>query len=165
MQWKIIPTFPDYEVSEYGNVRRVIGARGGKVGYQLKPYLREDGYDMFIIRKDGKSWHKKAHQLVADAFLPPKGQGKTEIRHIDGTRNNNHYSNLAWATSAENKADMLKHRTRLMGQTHPKSKLTHEMVEKIRSRYKNGELQRILAVEYGIGQVQVSRIVNRKRWQ
>ena len=44
------------------------------------------------------------------------------------------------------------------------SKLTEEDVIEIRRRVKSGELQRVVGESYGIGQVQVSRIVRGVRW-
>lgn len=44
-------------------------------------------------------------------------------------------------------------------------KLTKDDVSKIRAAYTSGERQNVLAKEYGVGQHQISRIVNYKRWK
>lgn len=50
-EWRVVPSFPCYEVSESGDVRRCKpGIRGGEVGKVMKPYVREDGYRMYILR-------------------------------------------------------------------------------------------------------------------
>ena len=163
-EWRKIPTFPDYEVSECGMVKRIAPARGAKPGKILKPYVREDGYDMFIMRRDGRSIHRKAHQLVVDAFFPERPDGATEIRHIDGTRTNNHWSNLAWGTSKENKTDMIKHGTRIWGEKSPRARFTLEQIISIRARSAVGEMHCKLADEFGVGRSTISKIVLKQRW-
>jgi hypothetical protein len=65
IEWRAIPGFDNYEVSEYGDVRRCKTARGGQVGKLLKGWIRADGYRMYDMRRDGRTIHRKAHQLVA----------------------------------------------------------------------------------------------------
>ena len=53
MEWRESPSFPCYEVSEFGDVRRCRkGIRGGIIGKVMKAYVRKDGYRMFILRRD-----------------------------------------------------------------------------------------------------------------
>ena len=165
MEWRVSPSFPCYEVSEFGSVRRCrAGIRGGRVGKVMKAYIRQDGYRMFILRRDNCSFHKKAHQLVAEAFICPRPFEGAEVCHFDGSRSNDHHSNLRWGTSRDNKIDMLRHGTRMMGEQHPLSRLTEANVADVRRRCAAGELQRVVAAQFGIGQSQVSRIVRGVRW-
>ena len=165
MQWKPIPSFPDYEVSEFGDVKRVVRARGGPAGRVLKPFIRADGYPMYILRQDNRSWHKKAHQLVAEAFIGPRPSAKHEVCHWpDRTRSNNHYSNLKWGTSRDNKQDAILHGTFREGETHHNARLSAQDVRAIRARYASGELQRVIGEDYNMPQAHVSRIVTGRRW-
>lgn len=52
------------------------------------------------------------------------------------------------------------------GARHGMVKLTEEQIEEIRRRYAEGGItQRELAVEFGIGQQQISRIVRKTSWR
>lgn len=70
---------------------------------------------------------------------------------------------LSWKTHFENMQDMIAHGTVARGTKIKSSKLDEEQVIEIRSR-KGKELQRITALEFGIGQDQVSRIQTSHRW-
>lgn len=166
MEWRRCSEFPSYEVSEFGDVRRCApGIRGGFVGKVMKPYVREDGYRMYILREGNRSFHRKAHQLVAAEFVGAKPFPKAEVRHLDGTRTNDHFTNLAWGSSAENKADMLIHGTRKVGEASHHAKLTAKSVAEIVRRYKAGERQAALAQAFGVQQSTVSKIVRGYRWK
>ena len=46
-----------------------------------------------MVRKDGKSYNKFVHRLVASAFLPKSSIGCV-IDHINGIRDDNRVENL-----------------------------------------------------------------------
>lgn len=163
MEWRSVPSFPDYEVSEFGDVRRAVAAKGSRIGKQLKPWVRDDGYRMFILRRDGRSLHRKAHQLVAEAFHGSEPFPSAEVCHNDGTRSNDHFSNLRWGTRAENHADKVAHGTAPRGENQGAHKLTAAQVEEIKAAVWGGELQRVVAERFGVRQPQVSRIMAGKR--
>jgi hypothetical protein len=165
MQWKPIPSFPGYEVSEFGDVKRVVRVRGGPAGRVLKPFIRADGYPMYMLRVDGRTVHRKAHQLVVEAFIGPAPFPKSEVRHWpDPTKSNNHYTNLRWGTSRDNKQDAIAHGTFPMGERHRNARLTERDVMAIRARYAAGETQRAIGADYDMRQNNISRIVNGVRW-
>ena len=53
---------------------------------------------------------------------------------------------------------------RHLGSSHGLAKLTEEDIPVIRQRLKNGEVQRIIALDYGVHQVTISRIKTGKDW-
>jgi hypothetical protein len=111
VEWRIVPSYPEYEVSEYGQLRRRVRAKGGIVGRVLKGYVRADGYLTYMIRKEGKVrsyHHPKAHQLVIEAFVGPKPFPKAEVRHKDGKRINDHYTNIEWGSRSDNAYDRVR---------------------------------------------------------
>jgi len=54
---------------------------------------------------------------------------------------------------------------RLRGADNPNSKLTHKQVVEIRERLANGEIQDVLAAEYGVHQANISLIKMGKNWR
>ena len=50
------------------------------------------------------------------------------------------------------------------GSQHGLSKLTEDDIPKIRARLANGEVQRVIALDYGVHQVTISRIKTGKDW-
>lgn len=94
-QWKDINEFPNYEISNFGNVRRK------EDGFMLKPFINENGYFRISLTNENK--HSKkfyVHRLVAIAFLPNNKNKKT-VNHINNDCKDNHFTNLEWSTMKE----------------------------------------------------------------
>lgn len=72
------------------------------------------------------------HALVAEAFHGWRPSEDHEVAHGDGSRVNNHYRNLRWATRLENAADKMLHGTVRSG-SRPMSDLADADVRKIRA--------------------------------
>ena len=101
--WRPIPDFEDYEVSEYGDVRK--GNRN------LKPErVQGSGRKRFSLSKGGQTFRFHAAHLVANAFLEPKPAPDAELCHNDGFEHNNHFTNLRWDNKLGNAADVAQHR-------------------------------------------------------
>ena len=99
--WKDITDFPNYEVSNLGNVRN----KKNKKMLKLRPVPKGNDYICYdvCLYNDTKKlgFHKKIHRLVAEAFIPNL-ENKPEIDHKDRNPSNNHVDNLRWATRSEN---------------------------------------------------------------
>ena len=90
----IISSYPDYTVSEYGDVY-------GKTNNILKHDITHDGYHRVTLYRDNKPKHYPVHRLVAEAFIP-NPENKPSVHHIDGNKANNAVMNLESCTAGEN---------------------------------------------------------------
>ncbi|MEY9376002.1 NUMOD4 motif-containing HNH endonuclease [Rhizobium leguminosarum] len=118
MEWKVVPGFDDYEVSEDGQIRRAtdllmpLGGVKMPTGTLLKPKVwNRHGYHTYRLVSRDRSRTMYAHRIVALAFLGAPPSPKHEVCHNDGDRMNNHFSNLRWGTHAENMDDCIRHGT------------------------------------------------------
>jgi len=92
--WRTIPTFPDYEVSELGGIRRRTPGVGTYPGRVLRTPIDSEGYP--TVNLLGRP--RRVHVLVAAAFL----NGWTpdcEVHHRDEDKSNPQASNLKVAAS------------------------------------------------------------------
>lgn len=108
-RWKPVVGFEGYyEVSDWGRLRsldRQIVTRSGK----QKPYKGKiislhhhvTGYVMAILHKNRFKKTAKIHRLVAEAFIP-NPEGKPDVNHLNGIKDDNRLENLEWATASEN---------------------------------------------------------------
>jgi hypothetical protein len=165
MMWRPCRLFGAYEVSECGDLRRVA------TGLRLKGYLNSDGYPTYAIRDDqGRKVHIGAHQLVADAFLPPPLPGQTQIAHGNGSRLYCHFNNLRWVSPAENHEDRRVHGTGPVGEKNPKAKITESEVLEIRREYSRikvpGSGRRVgeLDEQYGLCRSTILDIAKGRTW-
>lgn len=67
----------------------------------LKPAKDEKGYFRIRLSNNGESKTFKLHRLIAEMFIP-KVEGKTQINHINGIKDDNRLENLEWCNNAEN---------------------------------------------------------------
>lgn len=106
---KTFPLCPSYGVTENGNVVRLAAGQGARAGRVLRPALRgKSGYLCVDLQENGKRKTWFVHQIVAWTFHGPCPPGYT-VAHNDGNKLHNHYTNVRWATRAENEADKIAH--------------------------------------------------------
>lgn len=107
MEWREIPGYERYKVSENGQITGVSGKLMA-LGHDGKKRKRPK-ITMWI---NGKGVTRSVHRLVALAFVP-NPNNLPQVNHKDGDTNNNHYSNLEWCTNFENAKHAYKNK--LMG--------------------------------------------------
>lgn len=164
--WKKIEGFENYEISNLGRLKVNLKFRKYR-SYQskiLNPSKDKDGYLRTAITKDGKKYMKKIHRLVALTFLQNK-ENKPCVNHKNGIKTDNRIENLEWCTVKENNIHEIKLGLsgQLPGEKHHMSKLKEKEVLEIINN-KDSLYQWQLALAYDISQTQVSRIINKKRW-
>jgi hypothetical protein len=160
--WKDMPG-TEYSVSNEGRVasRKKGGWRVMRANPNTHGYLQVGLYD-----GGGRRQHATVHTLVAEAFLGPRPTPEHQVNHRDGIKTNNRVDNLEWCTPSENQH----HRYDVLRDVGPRGerqghvKVTEAEVREIRRRCAAGELQRVVAADYGIKQATVSLIAKRINW-
>jgi hypothetical protein len=95
-EWKQLPNYNNYEVSNLGKVRN------NKTKRILKPF-NNGGYLYVGLSRFGLTQTFKIHQLVGLCFIENPNNRK-QINHIDKDGINNNITNLEWCSAAENNA-------------------------------------------------------------
>lgn len=158
-------TFPVYEVSTLGRVRRTIAAATGvPAGHLLKPRTGSNGYPRITLCDAGQHLTCPIHRLVAAAFLGDPAPGHN-VNHKNGIKTDNRLENLEYTTQQENDA----HARRIgltdqRGSRSPNAKITEADVIEIRRLASEGILRKVIAQRFGLGCHYVSEIIVGRSW-
>lgn len=98
------------------------------------------------------------HIIVCERTNGPRPTPKHEAAHSCGHEGCVNPRHIRWATSAQNKADMLEHGTRIRGAMHPGAKLTEDAVRRIRALRATALSQRSVAQMFGVSRGTIDRI-------
>jgi hypothetical protein len=162
--WRDIPGFGGrYAASRSGEIR----SSNRKVRpILLHPKCGTNNRLYVCIRPDlsVKAKMFSAHALVLLAFSGPCPAGKV-VRHLDGNPRNNHLTNLAYGTMAENAHDKVGHGTNNWGARNGGARLTEADVRSLRRLSAEGISGRELARRYKISPPHVSGIINGRFWR
>ncbi|WP_336158169.1 HNH endonuclease signature motif containing protein [Amycolatopsis sp. VC5-11] len=100
--WRRVPGAAGYLISDAGRLMSICG-REARI---LRPSSNRKGYQLVKVH----GLNRSVHRLVLEAFVGPRPEGQ-EARHLNGNPADNRLHNLAWGTSSQNKADMVRHGT------------------------------------------------------
>lgn len=156
-QWKDVVGWEGaYMVSDIGRVRNCDG--------RLLAGQDTARYPKVVLKRGGKPTMKYIHRMVLEAFLGPCPDGY-EARHLDGNRQNNRLSNLAWGSRRDNQADRIRHGTACRGESHPHTTISASRVRAIRQSASRGMRQVQLARQHGVSAAVIGRICRRETWR
>jgi hypothetical protein len=93
-QWLPNKDFPNYNVSNFGNIKNVVT---NKI---LKLSVKGGYYHVGLVSNKIKKTYK-VHRLIALAFIE-NPENKSDVNHKDKNKLNNHIDNLEWMTRKEN---------------------------------------------------------------
>lgn len=91
---KAIKEAPGYFISNNGEF-------SNSIGVTMKPDKLKNGYLRIQVKSHGQKVRLRIHRLVAQYFVP-NPINKPQVNHDDGNKENNHFTNLKWATNQEN---------------------------------------------------------------
>lgn len=124
--YKTIPGYPDYQVSNLGNVKSFAKYPEGKL---LKQWIGTTGYPSVKLCVAGTKKSIKTHKMVQLAF----NLGKGVCDHMDGDPTNNSLSNLKIGNNRSNQQNLKCHRNgKLVGTSLYKSREVNPWGARIR---------------------------------
>lgn len=150
--FKTIKNYPNYQISNLGNVKnkktdKILSKRKSNNGY-LRVNVRTG------LIKYEKPHTIMIHKLVAEYFVP-KIKGKNYVNHIDGNKENNCVNNLEWVTAKENSIHSIK-----MGLQIPKKGKENKLSKKIFCYDKMSK--NLLFIFYGAREAERETGINRR---
>lgn len=159
-QWRDVHDCDGYEISNLGRLRSVIYRHRWGVKWRihvLKPRYDRYGY---LYAALGAGRYRKIHRLVAAAFIR-NPDGKPQVNHSNGIKDDNRVENLEWVTNSENH----KHAHRI-GLCRPNAvKLKESQVRDIRRLLSDGARSCAdIARSYGMSRHAISAIKTGETW-
>lgn len=155
-----------YRINEYGDI---ISKKSNKI---LNPVKDKDGYLKITLCTnetiDGKKHSRKTFrvaQLVAKSYHgePPSYMTDPTVDHIDGDRDNNHFTNLRWLERGSNSSIRKNKGT---GSQNHEAKLTDRQVEEICSLLIETNLSfQQIADMFNVDKSTINNIKQRKNWK
>ena len=102
IEWKPVKDYEGvYEVSNQGDVRRIKGGKGTRLGTCLSQKTRSNGYrEVNLCRGPNDHRSLLVHRLVAEAFIGPADDMTVNHKNFDKT--DNRIKNLEVVSQADN---------------------------------------------------------------
>jgi len=134
--WISAFNFPEYEVSDFGNVRRIKKSFGTRPMKKVNPWVGKNGYQMVVLSSPEKRKYFLVHRLVYQSF---KGScDGLDVCHNNGIRIDNRLENLRSDTRKGNMSDIYKHDTHIRGERCGTNKYKTEQIILFRQDLANG---------------------------
>jgi|SRR5687768_9178647 len=176
-QYRTIPSFPDYLVSNYGRVKtkarklryvhhstKIEHFRKTEERFLKVQFNNRTGYKFHQLYRDKKMYNRNIHMLVAEAFLPLI-EGLDYVNHKDGNKHNNIVANLERCTNEYNHEHATKTGLKASGERVASSKLNGRCVSAIRNLLKMGLSHVAISKAFSVSRATISMIHERKTWK
>lgn len=168
--WKPVVSFEaDYEVSNFGRIRRKSSAQGAVQGRILKPLLvyqnrkRQTKRVRVCLYRDHNVYWRFVHHVVMLAFVGPRLSGY-EVNHKDGNPCNNHLDNLEYVTHKQNQRHASQTNLMAFGQRNGANVLSEQDVRTIRAMTVIPRSDAAIARAFGVATETIRKIRLRKTW-
>lgn len=162
--WKPVPNFDAFEASSTGKVRRIRSCKGTPI-QDITPRKGVDGYWRISIKQDGVRLCTTLHRLICQVFHGDPPSDRHCVSHLDGNKDNNSVSNLAWATYSENELQKRLHGCAQIGERNGAAKLSTDKVIAIRSaNYSDRGSAAKLAKFFGVSPSVICHVRHYKTW-
>jgi len=148
-----------YFVSESGGIFRD--------GKELSTSLTNKGYKDTCISLNGIRKHISIHRAVATLYVP-NPDNLPEVDHKDTNKMNNHYTNLEWVSTKENRDRAIRNGLHRVGADTYNHIFTEDDIRYIRQnyKYKDSEFGTTgLAKKFNTNGSRIWKIVNNKVWK
>ena len=172
VEWRTIPGYRDYEVSDRGDVRRAVPRGNWPAGHRLRPARSRSGHLYVMLAAwpgANRSTKHFVHRLVARAFLGESPFANACVLHGDDDPGNNSVANLRWGTRKDNHADRMKNRgwrkRIIRGSAARNARLTERDVRVIRRMAALGARNGWIAGFYGVSPSTICDVVKMRRWK
>lgn len=93
--WRKIKSFPNYQISNLGNVKNIVTNK------KTSQWKKKNGYLEVTLHVNGIKKNLYVHRLAAEAFIP-NPDGLSDVNHIDEDKTNNCINNLEWMSHFTN---------------------------------------------------------------
>ncbi len=162
--WKVIENFSDYQISNFGRVKRSIKDKCNRKLKILKQYFDRCGYLRVSLYKNKKYYRFFVHRLVIINF---RYNSEKTTNHINGIKVDNYINNLEYCTIEENNQHALDNNlNNQIGENNQNSILIIQDVFQIKLLLKNKKLkqQRISEI-FEVSKYTISDIKRGKLWK
>lgn len=160
IEWKEVPGFPGYMVSNDGQVKSF--RQYEKI---LKGSIDEDGYIRCVLFKDKVRYSFAVHQVVALSFIGERPTGAS-VHHKDENKLNNSCDNLEYITPSHHSSlHTANGKSALRGVRHWKNKMTEEQAREAKRLLAEGSMkQGEIAMLLGVGRTTINEINMGRSW-
>ncbi len=168
MKWKMPPLFSNYEVSEFGHVRKALSFkktshREHAAGTPMSIFIMKGYPACRLVDDNGIARTILISQLVALAHIGPRPTLKHGALHRDDNPKNNHYTNLYWGKQKQNSQDAVRNGKIPVGGNGWNAKLSDKEaseIKRIYKPYKCGLTRADLAQRYAVSKRTISRVLD-----